>query len=69
MKDYFDHREYTWQCRVPIALMVAANCLGWVRTGDEDHDGCAVVLCNGTADGSKKMEVGKVSQGSRRKRS
>jgi alpha-amylase len=28
--------------------------------GDSDHDGCAVVLCNGTEKGEKKMEVGKV---------
>lgn len=30
-RDYWDH----------------ANCVGWVREGDETHDGCAVVLCNG----------------------
>ena len=27
------------------------NCVGWVRIGDESHDGCAVVLCNGDEDG------------------
>ncbi|KAG9018168.1 hypothetical protein FRB90_012012 [Tulasnella sp. 427] len=34
------------------------NCVGWVRTGDQDHDGCAVVLCNGTQAGTKVMYVG-----------
>jgi len=43
-RDYWDHK----------------NTIGWVRVGDEDHDGCAVVLCNGTQEGSKFMEVGKV---------
>ncbi|KIO30364.1 glycoside hydrolase family 13 protein [Tulasnella calospora MUT 4182] len=28
-----------------------ATCVGWVRTGDQDHDGCAVVLSNGTMGG------------------
>jgi alpha-amylase len=29
--------------------------------GDEEHpDGCAVVLCNGTEEGKKRMEVGSV---------
>lgn len=29
--------------------------------GDEEHpDGCAVVLCNGTGEGKKRMEVGSV---------
>ena len=30
-RDYWDH----------------ANCVGWVRVGDNAHDGCAVVLSNG----------------------
>jgi alpha-amylase len=30
-RDYWDH----------------ANCLGWIRVGDEDHDCCAVILSNG----------------------
>ncbi|EUC63189.1 glycoside hydrolase family 13 protein [Rhizoctonia solani AG-3 Rhs1AP] len=34
------------------------NCIGWVRSGDKDHDGCAVVLCNGS-EGVKRMPVGK----------
>ncbi|KAG8864525.1 hypothetical protein FRB96_005028 [Tulasnella sp. 330] len=42
-RDYWDHQ----------------NCVGWIRTGDETYDGCAVVLCNGDADGHKHMEVGK----------
>lgn len=43
-KDYFDH----------------ANCIGWIREGNEEHpnSGCAVVLSNGDA-GIKKMEIGK----------
>ncbi|KZW03954.1 putative alpha-amylase [Exidia glandulosa HHB12029] len=42
LRDYWDH----------------PSCLGWVRMGDEEHDGCAVVICNGSADGVKRMEVG-----------
>ncbi|GAA5974929.1 hypothetical protein JCM5350_004508 [Sporobolomyces pararoseus] len=33
------------------------NCWGWVREGDKDHDGCAVVICNGTGDGEKRMQI------------
>lgn len=48
IRDYWDH----------------PNCVGWVRTGDKDHpNGCAVVLCNGTEEGSKWMEVGKAHAG------
>nr|AOC97452.1 alpha-amylase [Flammulina velutipes] len=49
LRDYWDHM----------------NCVGWVRMGEETEegkpnlDGCAVVLCNGTGEGSKRMEVGK----------
>jgi len=38
------------------------NCVGWVRTGDEEHDGCAVVICN-SAEGLKRLEVGKEHAG------
>ena len=41
-RDYFDH----------------ANCIGWVREGDETHEGCAVLLSNGDA-GNKIMNMGK----------
>jgi len=41
-RDYFDH----------------GNCIGWIREGDEEHAGCAVVLSNGEA-GIKQMEMGK----------
>jgi alpha-amylase len=41
-RDYFDH----------------ANCIGWTREGDKEHEGCAVLLSNGDA-GNKKMEIGK----------
>ena len=41
-RDYYDH----------------PNCLGWIREGDEDHkNGCAIVICNGTEEGSKRMQV------------
>jgi alpha-amylase len=40
-KDYFDH----------------GNCIGWTRSGDQDHEGCAVLLSNGDA-GHKQMNVG-----------
>ncbi|KAF8917380.1 putative alpha-amylase [Mucidula mucida] len=42
VRDYWDHM----------------NCVGWVRMGEGDKDGCAVVLCNGSDEGSKRMEVG-----------
>ncbi|KIY63156.1 glycoside hydrolase family 13 protein [Cylindrobasidium torrendii FP15055 ss-10] len=47
LRDYSDHM----------------NCLGWVRMGDERRSGCAVVLCNGSGDGEKRMEVGKERAG------
>lgn len=34
-----------------------ANCLGWIREGDDDHQGCAVVLSNKDAY-QKPMEMG-----------
>lgn len=33
------------------------NCIGWVRTGDKDNDGCAVLMCTGS-EGTKRMKVG-----------
>ncbi|ESK92575.1 glucan -alpha-maltohexaosidase precursor [Moniliophthora roreri MCA 2997] len=49
LRDYWDHM----------------NCVGWVRMGDEmnGRDGCAVVLCNGDEEGTKRMEVGKEHAG------
>lgn len=47
MRDYMDH----------------PNCVGWIRPGDEQHDGCAVVVCNGTEEGTKHMEIGKEHAG------
>lgn len=44
-RDYWDH----------------AQCVGWVRVGDKEHDGCAVVVSIGD-EGLKHMEVGKVSE-------
>ena len=35
-----------------------ANCLGWIREGDDEHSGCAVVLSNKDAY-HKSMEIGK----------
>ena len=37
--------------------IVLANTIGWVREGDAEHDGCAVVICNGTEEGKKRMQV------------
>lgn len=39
-----------------------ANCLGWVREGDEENKGCAVVLSNKDAY-TKPMEMGKPYSG------
>ena len=44
--DYWDHPQ----------------CVGWVRTGDEHHAGCAVVLCIGEGEGTKAMQVGKAGE-------
>lgn len=35
------------------------NCIAWLRKGDDEHDASVTVICNGKADGSKKVEVGK----------
>lgn len=45
-KDYFDH----------------PNCIGWIREGDENHSGCAVLISNGE-EGNKNMEMGKQYSG------
>ena len=37
--------------------------MAWVRKGDEEHDGCVVVICNGNGDGEKKCEIGKEHAG------
>lgn len=37
--------------------------MAWYRKGDEEHDGCVTVICNGKADGEKKVEVGKEHAG------
>lgn len=44
-------------------LTRSANCVAWVRVGDEHHDGCVTVICNGKADGEKRCEVGKEHAG------
>lgn len=41
-RDYFDH----------------PNCIGWIREGNDQHSGCAVVISNGD-NGNKVMEIGK----------
>lgn len=41
-RDYFDH----------------PNCIGWIREGNDQHNGCAVVISNGDH-GTKVMEIGK----------
>ncbi|MCK9336262.1 MAG: alpha-amylase [Arcobacteraceae bacterium] len=40
--DYFDHR----------------NCIGWTRTGNEEHSGGMAVLLSNGSDGNKWMETG-----------
>ena len=40
-RDYWDHPQ----------------CIGWVREGDGVHDGCAVVLCIGSGEGEKRMQI------------
>jgi len=40
-----------------------ANCLGWTREGDDEHEGCAVVLSNKEAY-EKPMEMGERYKGS-----
>ncbi|KAK4702483.1 alpha-amylase, partial [Phenoliferia sp. Uapishka_3] len=40
-RDYWDH----------------PNCAGWVREGDAEHEGCAVVICNGSGEGEKRMQL------------
>lgn len=45
--DYWDH----------------ANCVAWLRKGDDAHDGCVVVACNGTEEGRKRVEVGEDHKG------
>ncbi|MEE1943581.1 alpha-amylase [Pedobacter sp. KR3-3] len=41
-----------------------ANCIGWTRTGDAEHEnsGLAVLMCNGD-EGFKEMQVGKAFAG------
>lgn len=41
-RDYFDH----------------PGCIGWTREGDDDHEGCAIVLSN-SEECQKHMEIGK----------
>lgn len=36
-----------------------ANCVAWLRKGNEEHDGCVTVICNGKEQGMKKVDVGK----------
>jgi alpha-amylase len=40
-RNYFDHN----------------NCIGWTRAGDDEHEGCAVLISNSEA-GFKSMEIG-----------
>ncbi|BEI84455.1 hypothetical protein CcaverHIS002_0410590 [Cutaneotrichosporon cavernicola] len=39
------------------------NCVAWLRKGDDHHDGCVTVICNGTDEGAKRVEVGKEHAG------
>lgn len=67
-RDYFDHRTSSHPILSPFATLRrrlltnklscrTANTVGWVREGDAEHDGCAVVICNGTEEGMKRMQV------------
>jgi alpha-amylase len=47
-RDYFDH----------------VNCIGWIREGDDEHTGCAVLVSNSDK-GFKNMEIGKRYAGKR----
>lgn len=63
---YLDKLELMSTIRRDFAYGIQAdyldhpNCIGWTRTGDEEHQdsGLAVVMSNGEA-GNKNMEVGK----------
>jgi alpha-amylase len=43
--------------------MGTANCVAWLRKGDDDFDGSVTIICNGKSDGSKKVEVGQEHKG------
>jgi alpha-amylase len=47
-----------------FADIVTANCVAWYRKGDATHDGLVAVLCNGTAEGRKRIDIGKEHAGS-----
>ncbi|KAK4054314.1 hypothetical protein OIO90_003547 [Microbotryomycetes sp. JL221] len=40
------------------------NCIGWTRLGDPVHtNGCAIVMCNGSEPGTKRMQVNPEAKG------
>ncbi|KAM0789626.1 hypothetical protein ACM66B_000431 [Microbotryomycetes sp. NB124-2] len=40
------------------------NCIGWTRLGENVHkNGCAIVMCNGSEPGTKKMQVSAEAKG------
>lgn len=70
--DHWDHRKLPPDrsiCHLVYSVVSIntrshlANCVAWVRKGDEEHDGCVTVICNGKDEGSKKCEVGKEHAG------
>lgn len=46
-RDYWDH----------------PSCIGWVRMGSEEHEGCAVVICVSEQASVKRMQVGRAKAG------
>ncbi|RFS14206.1 alpha-amylase [Emticicia sp. C21] len=48
-------KEYAWGEQYDY--FDSPNCIGWVRTGDDKHKGCAVLLSNGKKN-KKAMQVG-----------
>lgn len=51
------------QCCFVSQLTLPANCVAWLRKGDANHDGSVTVICNGTGEGQKRVDVGKEHAG------
>lgn len=64
-RDYWDHREFSAFNKefAQSTNLCLANCIAWVRVGDENHDGSVTVICNGQEDGEKRCEVGQEHAG------
>jgi hypothetical protein len=44
-----------------VQLNLTGGISGWVREGDEGHDGCAIVLCNGEEGYVPQSAIGRIS--------